>query len=391
MDDQIQTLINTLMQGGLASSEGEARRMAEDMLGTTAKVQNEYSNRRDENHMFADQVSAKKESIIIKEEPTPQVQPQPQVRTQSQDHAMQNKIEELRNAALNPKPVNVQVDFQTPKTDLHNRIPQQQEHIQANIKIEPEFTNQQVQAAAKSINEMPSVDFNIPGVNTNVPINELNSNNLEDQAPKEVSQELNIQIPEDNTVEQINNQEDFFSQQNKSPSFSQNNTNSINNSNTPNNEFKQVEGISSGFPSENSIPNPSAQLNSTPSSDFIQMKPEKNFQNNNNNNQQNNILQQSNNFGNKQQTNQFGQRTNSSIQTFTRPNQQQAQPNQQAQPQNNQFGQQQAQPQSNPQQQSPSTENQEAPAQKPKGTWTEEEKKLKDEVDLSKIFNFGNK
>lgn len=305
-NQQIQTLISTLMQGGLASSEGEARRMAEDMLGTTAKVQEEYSSKKDQNHMFADRIQAKEAQ---KTQETPKIQEEfqetaktvqveaPKQENQEQSLAMQNKIQELRNAALNPRPVDIQINFQTPKTD--------REFIDNNKQtIEPEFSQEEANQAAQTNiqNEMPSVDFQIPGIDNNLTINEL--------------AQTNQQVP--------TQQDNFFSQQNTAPAQEQK---------PQTNEFiqqqpepthiqqnSQPSGLESGFPSNN--PHPQQQ------SDFIQFKEEPKQE----------IPEQT------QEVQTSSQNTENSSST----------------------------PQRNP-------------------TWTEEEKKLRDEVDLTKLFNFGNK
>ena len=332
VDQQIQTLINTLLQGGLAASENEARRMAEDMLGTTAKVQDEYTAKKDSIHMFADKVAEKRrvqeekqqqeEDRIAKEQAQAQEeqrlqemrqQTQQTIRQTTNTTSMNNKIEELRNAALNPKPVDIQVDFQTPKRDNERNIASQSPQVQ-NVNqtpsaqtIEPEFSKEEVRNATETTQNTSNlnVDFKIPGIDNNLTINELagqnepkpQSNFFNQESSQPPVQPVNVQQPEP---------------QPRTPEPVQNSS----------------QGLESGFPS-NPKPQQQAQSQETSSfqnSDFIQMKEE---------------------------------------------------------PQVNQ-----------PQQQAPEQPVQQVPeTETPKrnATWTEEEKKLKEEVDLSKIFNFGNR
>lgn len=363
-DQEIQTLINTLIQGGLASSENEARRMAEDMLGTTAKVQNEYNAKKESTNMFAREIQEKKEKeeqrqreLMQEQERQRLAQQQfqsqqiPQIKENShQSESMQNKIQELRNAALNPKPVDVQINFQTPKTDR-----EKQENI-----MEPQFSQEEVNSAIQKQenNQIPSVDFKIPGVDSNMSISELASTATTEEKP---AMQVNQEQPQQNN---------FFAQQNnqsQSHNFEQPRQEVTNN--------VQENKLEAGFPSSNQyskqFQNPVEQRPQNQfeqpisNSDFIQMKEdlekieEKEEQN--------------------QASNQFNSNGFNTRNPFEAPQQH-----------NNQFGQPQQQ-RSPPQQASPE-HKQETPNPQSNGrnsTWTEEEKKLKEEVDLSKIFNFN--
>ncbi len=135
-NDQIDALVNTLLSNKLASSPGEAKKMAEDMLGTAAKVNAGFQNQQD--NPYKDNLKSRERPVTqtntptsfnstIQEKNVPSataaVPPQGDA---SKDRAMQARIQELRESAINPQPVAVQVDFQTPQQEINEQQAQQQ-------------------------------------------------------------------------------------------------------------------------------------------------------------------------------------------------------------------------------------------------------------------------
>ena len=151
---EYQNLVQTLMSNHLAASASEAQRMAKEMLGTSEKVQNDAKKKQ---HYMISGFKPQSEHVSqatgrpdvdmstglptqssnsqIAVEPQQQQSPlQPETKTSMPDPAqsqgsaffnqnpMQNKIDELRERAINPEPVNVQVDFQTPNMDNQQNI-----------------------------------------------------------------------------------------------------------------------------------------------------------------------------------------------------------------------------------------------------------------------------
>lgn len=146
---EYQTLVQTLMSNHLAASASEAQRMAKEMLGISEKVNND--SKKEQHYMIrgfkpsgehVSQASGRPDVDMatglphsgvqspIAVEPQMQQEPlQPVTNTSMPDPAnmqgsafidknpMQNKIDELRQRAINPEPTNVQVDFQTPNFD----------------------------------------------------------------------------------------------------------------------------------------------------------------------------------------------------------------------------------------------------------------------------------
>lgn len=146
---EYQNLVQTLMSNHLAASASEAQRMAKEMLGISKKVHED--SKRKQHYMIkgfkpqsehVSQASSRPDvdmstglptqssnSQLAVEPQTQQKPLQPETKTimsdpaQSQGSAfsnqnhLQDKINELRERAINPEPVNVQVDFQTPNMD----------------------------------------------------------------------------------------------------------------------------------------------------------------------------------------------------------------------------------------------------------------------------------
>lgn len=110
-----ETLINTLISNGLASSRSEAQRMAESMLSTSEKVNNSMRRDRD-NSMVKDYGEARRAK-------------------QASLSPQEQNIEELRAKALDPQPVQVQTGFDTPANDA--KI--EELTTEASREISPEF------------------------------------------------------------------------------------------------------------------------------------------------------------------------------------------------------------------------------------------------------------
>ncbi len=181
-NEQFTTLVNTLLGNNLAASPSEARRMAEEMIGTSKKVQDSFKK---ENHTYMVSNYKQKEDAQVKEQgisaatiiKTEENFSQP---ARSDEHLQQN-IQELRERAINPQPVHVQVDFQTPDFDSRHEIAQES--------TLPKQTSQQEPTNTSKLAE----DFHvtIPGVDTNKTFEDLgisNENNMP-QAKEDLSRE----------------------------------------------------------------------------------------------------------------------------------------------------------------------------------------------------------
>lgn len=103
--------LNTLLENGLAASRSEAQRMASSMISTSDKV-NEGMRKSADNYMV---------SNYKQETKAPQATPAP-VQAPITGTPKEQRIQELRQSALNPQPVQVQTEFDTPATQRRNDL-----------------------------------------------------------------------------------------------------------------------------------------------------------------------------------------------------------------------------------------------------------------------------
>ncbi len=163
-NEQFTTLVNTLLSNNLASSQTEARKMAEEMIDTSAKVQDSFKK---ENHTYMVSNFSQKEDHQVREQQAEQnvasEQEMPQLRPEpsSNSESMQQNIQELRERAINSQPVDVQVNFQTPQYDARRELA-----TGAIQDAPPQQTS--TEDLAKNL------EVNIPGVDTSQTLNNLN-------------------------------------------------------------------------------------------------------------------------------------------------------------------------------------------------------------------------
>lgn len=106
-EEGFDTLVNTLISNHLAASQSEAIRMAEEMLGTSKKINESFQKQR---HHYAVK-NFSPESSTKKTETTVTTT----LDSETKSDLMKQKIQELRERAINPEPVIVQVEFDTPR------------------------------------------------------------------------------------------------------------------------------------------------------------------------------------------------------------------------------------------------------------------------------------
>ena len=106
-EEGFDTLVSTLISNHLAASQTEANRMAEEMLGTSKKVNESFQKQR--HHYAAKNFSPESSTVRTEATVTKSLD------SETKSDLMKQKIQELRERAINPEPVNVQVDFDTRK------------------------------------------------------------------------------------------------------------------------------------------------------------------------------------------------------------------------------------------------------------------------------------
>lgn len=117
------------MKGGFASSETQARKMAEDMIGVEERVQKRYESlnkdymekvpgytsyeeKKEPQQAPVQTTSPQKSSESARDEPRPAQTPP--VRTSEQEKAYQDNVQQLRNRATQKESFSVQVDYDMP-------------------------------------------------------------------------------------------------------------------------------------------------------------------------------------------------------------------------------------------------------------------------------------
>lgn len=401
------TLVQTLVSNHLASSHSEATRMAEEMLGTSKKVNESFQRR----HHYAVKNFSPEGSTS-----------QPEVTTapasEKKQEALQSKIQELRQRALNPEPVNVQVEFDTPNdapsiSDSHPTQAKepllQKEMRQADSAANSQDTQVEEAAASRQINEIktdaqattqatsaasPSLSpeeysaRQLGGLSLNDTMDAIQQDEVnKETTPKESKF---TEEAEPTQTSPLQEQSDFT----KEPSNE--------NSDEKRESDNQQATIDSSSPFTESLPN--SQFNESNSqhlktettgrgmkakeNDFLSLKqePNENPQVEENNNQPSepsdtvtsnteissgwpdSSSQSTTNSQMTQAPNQ-NRTTNSSPSTLTSHNT----PSQEKEDEHI----------------AEKTQEIKTPARE--ATWTEEEKKLKEEVDLSRLFNFSNR
>lgn len=243
-NEQFTTLVNTLLNNNLASSPTEARRMAEEMIGTSQKVQDSFKK---EKHTFmVSNYTAREDQLnqeLAKqpaEEVWPKLEQEPMQNVPaSNNESMQRSIQELRERAINPQPVHIQVDFQTPQTDLSStQLNSGQETAQNNTQLHNnQFNSEQVSA------QQPTVNVHIPGVATDRPISELlnEATMPNEEANREKDDFLTVREQQDTQPQQT--QESTNQQEQQAPAVTQQQTNTA-----------SFGGLSSGFPEQQQQP-----------------------------------------------------------------------------------------------------------------------------------------
>jgi hypothetical protein len=264
-NEQFTTLVNTLLNNNLASNQTEARRMAEEMIGTSQKVQDSFKK---EKHTFmVSNYTARQDQLNeeLAKQPTeevwPKVEQEPMQNVPaSNNESMQRSIQELRERAINPQPVHIQVDFQTPQTDLNStQLNSGQETAQTSTQLNSgqetaqtstqlnnnQFNSEQVSAQTstqiqdrQATTQQPTVNVHIPGVATDRPISELlqEATMPNEEPTREKDDFLTVREQQDAQPQQQEQQAPAFAQQ-APQQQQQTNTSSFG-------------GLSSGFPEQ---------------------------------------------------------------------------------------------------------------------------------------------
>lgn len=316
-NEQFTTLVNTLLGNNLASSPTQARLMAEEMLGTSQKVQDSYKKEK-YSYMVSNYAPKNEAMQTIAEHAgtVPQAQeelstttPTDEAKQQEQHSTHHEAIQELRERASNPQPVNVQVDFQTPQYDAREAIAKQAT-APTTRQNEQESTNSQIASDSTPANDL---HVTLPGVDTSQTLDTLtgatNTPQAFDAPTREKDDFLSVRTAAESEQTQSTTQPERLhanAQPQEAP-FQQRETTTPQPTPTPSHQ-----GLATGF-----------------------------------------------------------------------PNQQQAQETPTEPAQNNQQ-----QPAEQTAQEAPP--QQEEPERK-KGEWTPEERKLKEDCDLTKVFNFSGK
>lgn len=408
-------LVNTLMENRLASSLSEAQRMAEEMLSTSKKVTNELKekaptyavknfgtsnqNRNNEVNNFRDQA---KRELSEQDDGLPSTDVE---KLASKERVLNEKIDEIRDHALNPRPINVQVDFDTPQRDTS---------------VDETSRESQFAKPAGSFSESDSIPVQASSVEENTLLQSDDKQSLEQSVTS-----TPVMTPEEYSTQQMNK----FGAMSGS-------LNEVNQSAQLQTEPAKIQAVQSEVtasqPSQDVFKTP-AQQDTTESvaeqtADFLSIRSDKTP---NENVSQNNSFASdslnlevprpistqdveqkslSSNVSNSLESGFPKQSTTSMSQPPAQDSFSQQTPQSQQQQQQTRQSQQQAQSQSQEsfgQEQSSSTsvvsqpfveeniveKTQEMPVEekKKKAKFTPEEEKLQKDVDISKIFNFSNK
>ncbi|MFC1648475.1 hypothetical protein ACFL1B_03365 [Nanoarchaeota archaeon] len=121
MDDnlKIQKLADQFLSTGLAKSKMHALEMAESIAGTSAQINKDFE--------------AKKEDCttgIKRREPTTKI---------ADNEFAQKRAEEMRQNAMDRKPLEVQADYQTPKYDSGHAVAEPKPEYEEPAEPEPEY------------------------------------------------------------------------------------------------------------------------------------------------------------------------------------------------------------------------------------------------------------
>ncbi|MCF7798313.1 hypothetical protein K9M74_00250 [Candidatus Woesearchaeota archaeon] len=174
--------------------------MAEEMIGTSNKVQDSFKK---ENHTYmirnftpreevVEQVSSVVEAEVEAENTgLPELQPT----APRNNDVLQHNIEALRARAIHPQPVAVQVDFQTPQFDARQEIasqvaapvseydagpseqldqlnqPNHSNQVEQSDQVDQQERVDQLPASSLTEDLAANFQVNIPGVDTNQPLN----------------------------------------------------------------------------------------------------------------------------------------------------------------------------------------------------------------------------
>ena len=131
-DQELKTLACTLKNNGLAASETEAIRMAQQMMGTQKKVQTDFEEKKEEltidpwDRARKEREKAKQREIEMKTlrekevENYKNAQPDPSavhLESTGMNEIQKANIELMRQAAVESKPIEVQTHYDTPEND----------------------------------------------------------------------------------------------------------------------------------------------------------------------------------------------------------------------------------------------------------------------------------
>ena len=255
---EYQTLVQTLMSNHLAASASEAQRMAKEMLGISQRVQDD--SKKEQHYMISgfkpdtqhvSQASGRPDvdmatglprqsSSQIAVEPQYQQAPlQPETKTsmpgpaQSQGPAfsgsnhMQDKINELRERAINPEPVNVQVEFQTPNMDAQTQYQKPIQQNQYNNSFSPQNSDLrtgQSEFANRNTEQISPEEYSANKFG-NESISSLQSDFLSLKTPPKSEETITTNnLSADWPVQQppVNNQQAQYTQSNSLPSSAPN-------------------------------------------------------------------------------------------------------------------------------------------------------------------------
>ncbi|MCA9478172.1 MAG: hypothetical protein KC535_03440 [Nanoarchaeota archaeon] len=162
---EVETLINTLLENGLAASRSEAQRMAQDMMATSDKVNESMRNQKD-NLMVKSYGANRQQAQQPTPQPAPIQEPQPVPQGPISGTPREQKIEELRRSALNPQLVQVQTDFDTPQNDMRRTdfsaepsLPSQEATVEVNHSDETPLENNFAEPSEPEKPQMTPEDY----------------------------------------------------------------------------------------------------------------------------------------------------------------------------------------------------------------------------------------
>ncbi len=362
MDENFERLVQTLMSNRLAASATEANRMAQEMLGTSAKVNAGFQK---------DKFYAVKNFTREKETGTSQSSPSRAQSSTTQVSPAEQKIEEFRRSAINPQPVNVQVNFQTPQTDtteVQTSTPEQAPESLSQPEIKEFEPLAEPVAVSAPVNDQPTAEEAIvPEAPTY-----QESQTIE---PVAQPQEKVPMTPEEYSAAQMSNgsvsTSDFLSLKQKEPAQQESFT-----TDTGKPEFSSQTIPTSSpqdFPGEKPEVQNSDLFNNVPEAEPVHTE----FSN-------------PVNYGSTpQEKTRFDAPTPDPIPepiTQSTSNSENTWPDQANTGNQSNWSNNQVQEEQQPQQE----ENQ-MPKPTRRGTWSEEDKKLAEDVDITKLFNYSNK